>query len=488
MKAIQEFISLLQKWGVTSAEGLKIPFKNESQTKQLFHFLQDQESPVDLSSINIHPRIIRSLEAQLLRSLFLVDTKKMGKTPRQQAYYYCWKNLCAVKVLLGQSAHQAAIHLTNKVLYRAKKYDLPDLCLECYKILRWYYGCIDVSSSRYQTYDQLLKKQQDACAAEQVAEDYYIFLSNVYQTDKGQRLFLADQALKYWEEVSSLMAEYRSRRLHFLGHLIHVFHYSCAGEFQGAICANEQAVSYFEQTEGARSTYLSPFLNHQLACCVKLKKLEMGESLISKIEKQVKTGSFDWFITRQQYFLLAMHSRHYERARNILKQAVSQRRFKYLSRTQFERWRINQAYLYYLECVKRLSTPPKSRRGFHAKKFLNSVPLYAKDKRGMNVPILVIAILILLAENRYSEVIDRTEALDKYRRRYLKTEDAYRSNCFIQMLTTLPKANFHPKAVERKTEIHRKNLAQVPLQVSPQAFELEIIPYEDLWIMVLESL
>lgn len=498
MKAIQEFISLLKKFGITSADDLKVPFKNQSQTRQFFHFLQNptclEQGNTEVSffkstpteSVSHYTR--RSLEDHLVQAIFWIDIKKMGNTAHQRAYYYCWKNLCAAKILLGQSAHYAAIRLIKKILHRANKYDLSDLSLESYRILRWYYGCIDPNMSKYQNYGHLLDKQRRVCEAEQLAEGYYTFLSNTYISDKGQRSFLAQKACLFWEEISALMSEYTSSRLHFLGHLIHVFHYSCAGDYQGAQAANGRAITFFEQKKGSNSAYLVPFLNHQLACCIKLKKLKEGCKLVEKIEKYIGKGSFDWFVHRQQFFLLAMHSRNYEQAHIVLHQTISNHRYKFLGEPQKEKWAINQSYLYYLETIGHLPENTNKRTAFLPKEFLNTVPLYAKDKRGMNVPILIISILILLAEGRYNEVIGRIEALDKYRRRYLKMEDEYRSNCFIQMLSTLPQAGFHPKAVVRKAEVYRNNLDRVPLPLSTQAFELEIIPYEELWAMVLKSL
>lgn len=498
MKAIQEIISLLQKCGIRSADQLKVPFKNQSKSQQFFHFLQNHSDRKDeevakhffqdVPSSELFHRTKRSLEKQLVQAIFLIDVNQLGDTARQRAYYYCWKNMCAVKILLGQSAHHSAAHLTQKILHRAARHQFSDLCLESYKILRWYYGCMESKSKQYQKYNQLFKTQQELCAAEQLAEDYYTYLSSSYLSDKGQRFYLAEKAGEYWEAVSTLMTEYHSSRLHFLGHLLHVFHYSFRGDYQGAAVANERAVRHFEQTEGGRSSYLGPFLNHQLACYIRLKNLKAGAALIQKLDQKVKPGSFDWFVHQQLYFLLAMHSQHYELGRQILRRVTSHNRFAYLPRTQSEKWAIHQAYLHFLEKSGHVNPNTKKKSGFQPKELLKTVPLYSRDKRGLNVPILVVSILILLADRRRQEAIERIEALGKYQRRYLKLDDAYRSNCFIKMLATLPRAGFHPKAVSRKAEKHKRNLEQVPLPVSTQAFELEVIPYEDLWGMVLELL
>lgn len=122
------------------------------------------------------------------------------------------------------------------------------------------------------------------------------------------------------------------------------------------------------------------------------------------------------------------------------------------------------------------------------KDFLRSVPLFSKDKRGMNVPVLIIQMLIYISEKNYDAFIDRIDAIKKYSGRYLRMQDAYRSSCFIKMLVTISKNNFHPQAIARQALPLKEKLAKTPLDVSPQAYELEIIPYELLWDLIMKAL
>ena len=106
----------------------------------------------------------------------------------------------------------------------------------------------------------------------------------------------------------------------------------------------------------------------------------------------------------------------------------------------------------------------------------------------MNIPILIIQILFLLAQKRYDTVINRMEAIDRYCSRYLKQDKNYRCNLFIRLLLQIPKAHFHPKTVLSRADRYLTLLRQHPLQLSPQGHDIEIVPFEDLWEMVLEGL
>ena len=56
------------------------------------------------------------------------------------------------------------------------------------------------------------------------------------------------------------------------------------------------------------------------------------------------------------------------------------------------------------------------------------------------------------------------------------------------MLLQIPNANFHRTGVKRKAKRYYDTLLETPLEIVNQADEIEIIPYEDLWEFILESL
>ncbi|MBK8192314.1 MAG: hypothetical protein IPK76_03665 [Lewinellaceae bacterium] len=121
-------------------------------------------------------------------------------------------------------------------------------------------------------------------------------------------------------------------------------------------------------------------------------------------------------------------------------------------------------------------------------KFLNETPVFSKDKRGMNIPILVVQLLYDVLDERFDAGIDRVEAVEKYTSRYIRRDEHFRSNCFLKMLIQMPEAAFHKEAAARKAERYLTQLGEMPLEIADQAHEIEIIPYEDLWGMILEML
>jgi len=115
------------------------------------------------------------------------------------------------------------------------------------------------------------------------------------------------------------------------------------------------------------------------------------------------------------------------------------------------------------------------------------LPEYSRDKRGHNVAILVLQLLHFLRERNLEAVMLRLERLRKYQQRHLYEANTLRSRLFLRLLPTIVEKNF---VVDRIAERGKALLQQLRDTPPPgEAFaEVEIIPYEHLWELVLDVL
>jgi hypothetical protein len=106
----------------------------------------------------------------------------------------------------------------------------------------------------------------------------------------------------------------------------------------------------------------------------------------------------------------------------------------------------------------------------------------------MNIPILIMQFLLALADKEYGQCIDRLEGLAKYRTRYLKPDNAARSHYFFRMLELIPRCDFNAATVKFNAMPLLDNLKTLSANTANQNFDVEIIPYETLWEIVLSML
>ena len=163
----------------------------------------------------------------------------------------------------------------------------------------------------------------------------------------------------------------------------------------------------------------------------------------------------------------------------IYNQATTHKSFRALPPDFKELWKVYEAYLAYLQQVNRLEH--QETQQFKIAKFMNEVPIFSKDKKGVNVAIIIIQILFLFVQGKEIKIIDKVESLRMYVHAHLRNDDSLRSNLFIKMLLKMIQSNFHKSGTIRRTEQLRKKLQNTPMVSIGQSKYVEIIPYETLW-------
>ena len=204
-----------------------------------------------------------------------------------------------------------------------------------------------------------------------------------------------------------------------------------------------------------------------------------GLRLAEEYARDFHPSSNNWFYFQEHHMLLALHAQHYERAQQLLVVISKNPGYMMQREASLQRWDLYKAYIDFVLPPQRVTTA----RQRHMAQLLQ-LPEYSRDKRGHNVAILVLQLLYFLRERNLEAVLMRLERLRKYQQRHLYEPSTLRSRLFLRLLQLIMEKNFDAaQAAERG-----KNLLQQLRDTPPpgEAFaEVEIIPYEQLWDLVL---
>lgn len=437
-----------------------------------------------------YQKLKNKLRKSLLNALFLIDFRQFSSTQHQLSYFECQKEWAAAKLLLGKSVKTAAITLAKKVLKEAKKYEFTDLALQATSHLRQHYGTVEGDARKFEQYNEAYKYYEKVWRLENYAEELYIDLVIKYVKTKATNNTIHEKASEYYERLKKSMRKYDAYRLHLCGNLIRNMVYSSINDYENTILMCDEAIRFFESKEYIAHLPLQIFYFQKIVCYTQLKEYHKGKVAAEECSALMEEGSYNWFKLQESHILLALHTREYQSAYAIFLKTVNQSQFQFLSSSIAEMWKVYEAYIQYLILADQIKPKAHDKRftAFRLNRFLNETPLYSKDKRGMNIPILIIQILLLIHKKKFTALADKMEAIEKYCTRYLRQDDTLRSNCIIKMLLHIPTARYHPTAVIRKVKQYMDKLQTVPLNVANQTHEIEIIPYEDLWNFVIASL
>lgn len=467
--------------------------KEDQQAIKLFELLSESSFRSDdqaRESLKMEEKafskICQKLHAALLQAILFIDTSAMEEYLGEILDGF--KKISQMKLLrlLGASAN--AELLAQVVAKSGKKYRNQTL-------LYFGHDLLSSVSSDFHGDPALFEKHQLAFVAAKENLDTENAARALFQ--RTQVSFAKSRAAKK-DQAPALAAELARLRPYFDKIDSHAFHFHfslseinyhlIALEYPEAFARIAHYLDYFSKIPGVYKVQLANLYGLKTACCVMLRRYEEGESAAEAGLLMTKPGMSGWYNLLIEYFYLSMHTGNFEKAAAIYRMGVEQKSF--LSKPAFlqTHWRLLGAYLQIAFYFTNMPLPderwfPK----YKASKFANDMALFSQDKSGLNIAILIAQVLMQLREKKYDEIWERIDSMKKYRLRYTG-ENATRLGLFIHLLAQLPKVNFHKKPFQQKTAPIMRALEALPIDLTMQVQELEIIPLEMIYQMILVSL
>jgi hypothetical protein len=501
MKDLQLLVQLLSGVKVSKLNIIGTDGVSDTRVQQLYDQVLSGKIQNDEEGANVFfpdgvykdkyfGKLKRRLSERLLNTLFFIDVNKPQFTDYQKANQVCHRNLLVVKLLLSYRQRHLAMVIAKKTFKKAVYFDFTEIALLLSKELRVFYSTITGEKEKAQQYSGYVKKYLRIYTAELKADEYYSELMVNYIFSKANKPELLVNAKSFCADIDILFENVDSYRFKFVSYLIYILRYEIENDYRRTLQVCEEALTYFtiKKHIGVKSVLFNFYLK-KISCRVQLQEYSKAKEDILICLDLVEEGDFNWHVTQELDFLISLRAHDYAHAYDTYLSVVKQPNFKSQYQPIIERWKINEGFVHFL-ILKGKINPEKGveNNKFRINKFLNEVPKHSKDKRGVNITILVLQILFLLEKGRYEEIFERIEPLRMYSSRYLRKDDTFRSNCFVKMLMQLPAGHFHKEAVKRKSARYLKKLESLPLGIAKQAAELEIIPYEELWEYVLQAL
>lgn len=493
MENIKELVYIVNRNKVKRIDMLDLTDESPSKVNALYQAISTGEVKSDEEAFKLlfpkakskssYRNLKVVLREKLLNTLFFIDAYQNGHSDRQSVFYEAYKDFAAAQMLIAKNARKIGVYLLEKIQKKAEGFEFTELSIMVVRLLRLHYGTRLGNQKRYEELNTLSEVYDEIAMFENKAEQHYTELVIHYINKLSTKEELQLSARKYYEELAPNLTKVQSYKYHFYTGLVRLLEHTSINDYVATIPICDEIIAFFEQKPYMANTPIQICLHHQLVAYMQLKAYEKGAKVARRSQGLTEEGSFNWFKNLEYLFLLAMHTKNYQDAYMVFSEGIRHKRYSFLPEQIQEMWQLYQAYLHLmidqgeivpLEGDKNFTT-------FRINRFLNNMPLYSKDKRGMNIAILVVQILFYIQQRKYDTAIDRMEAIEKYCSRYLFKADTMRSYYLIKMLLAIPKASFHQEAARRHAAVSAKKMKSIPAELSYQFHKIEIIPYEILW-------
>ncbi|MEO1627923.1 MAG: hypothetical protein AAFV25_22430 [Bacteroidota bacterium] len=207
------------------------------------------------------------------------------------------------------------------------------------------------------------------------------------------------------------------------------------------------------------------------------KKFAQASTVLDEVTKFTSPKSFNDYTLRLYKTINHLHARQYQQAHDLFQQN-NKCRFP----TIREQFAIIEAYLYFLSYKGQLNFSKRFRLG----KYLNETIQSQANKQGDNIAILIAELLVHWTRDR-DRFIDRIDTIQQYAYKYLKSPETERARRLIKILGFAPKANFHGPTLAVLAKRHVLALQKQKARFGEGIAIIEVIPFEDLLDVLLET-
>ena len=500
--AFKDLIKVINRNKIKNIEILGYTNKKKPLTEELYDAVIDRDFdteeaaatyfyPGDGSGLTKIRKVRWRLIRQLTNLIFFIDNKESKFSERNTAYCNAYRDFAAAKIMVAKDAVRAGIHLLHEVFEQSVQYEFTELSAESSRSLRAFYARALGNKENLALFMALHKKYETKRQQENMAFDYLEELISYFFTKSVSNEEIHQIATNYYDQLCSMVSEVDTAQFYYCTYNIGLMKYMSSHDYQQALTLSTEALDLFDKRKNYNRGTILVVATQKLSCLTQLRLFQEAEAndFVSYCLGLTEEGSYNWFKVMDMQMYYCLYTRRYENALEVLAKATSHSRYKMLSGANLEIWLLHIGYLHILVKLGRLDQQKvEAITGeFKYSKFLNQFKAIESDKEGMNIPLVLFPVLYNLAIGNDLEYGRSLEALDKYRQRYLNNEANRRSAYFMKALVALSKKSFEPAASERKIQYEINELKKIPPEDAARFFVVEIVPYEDLWEMLISS-
>lgn len=424
------------------------------------------------------------VQDKLLNHLFFLDHSDTRLFVARRYELECLDLLHKVTILYLEGEYVLSERLLRRCLRLAEKGEFTNYAEQtCQRLIALY--AAQRQQHKYSLVIKKLAKIRQVLAYEQEAEQLAMQIRLTMTRSVAIRQALIPKIAAYLQRAEQLQHLANTFTTYSALYRIRVVYAELTGNYKEIIRYTLAATQLLQQGKLNERRFDQRF-NQFMSVYAHLRsrQYKAGLELAEEYAVDFHPTSNNWFYFYEHYILLALHAGDYDQALRLLHVVHKNPSFSKQRPAAQERWGLLQAYVEFVQPPDKI---PSRRRNQLAVFAALTVPEYARDKRGYNVAILVFQLLHYLRQRSLEPVLTRLERLRKYQQRHLRDAATLRSRLLLRLLLLLPEENFDFKLLTKRGQNLLTQLGQAPMVGDADA-EVEIIPYEQVWTLVLEIL
>ncbi len=378
--------------------------------------------------------------------------------------------------------YQTAAKLTEQALIIAHSAELTEFIVKGLELQREA-SLLVYNKKAFTLADQKLQTYYKLAVAEQKAETIYLNARcQVMGGSTADRNRFLPQLPSIIEELKDTWTRYPIPRIYSFYHLLSITWLELSGDFLGIFNVIQQGEELVAKGILNAKWFNTRFNNYiKIYSLIRINEYERGLELAKKHISDYDTNNVNWFAFIENYIVLSIYSRKYSLAIELLGQVFDNEYFPNLYRNKKELWELYRRFIL-LVC-----DPKLTRTTSFIQRPVCELKVLSTDKEGYNLPILILHFVESLADMSEETLETYIDRISKYISKYLKGDKVERVRTFMRLLLLVAKEGGNRERVQAKSKLLLKKLSASKNGKDTLA-ELEFVPYEHLWEVVLGML
>ena len=466
--------------------------------EKLYAYLSDTERPLDAEAAAClgleegsvrYRKVKHQFKVELLNSVSSIQTRGRSKQKRRRDYAYVWKLIAIGKQLRTNRESTALMEFLREAHERACEHHMLDAAFQSATMLRRQYNNRRFDPERYRHYRD---RARHYARLTRDYEDVVADLNEISFLRNSRRPAgeIAERASTYFLRHRDLIERHDVAMISYIVYLLESNAKLAVGDYRGVIEVANRALGYLAGRDDVQPTMQQVFEANLTVAYTQLNDYDNGMAFSRRLLEKTTSKEHNYLKVYELMLVLSLRSGRFQEAYTIYRE-IPPKRLTTDIRSYFqETFRILEAYLYLLYRMDQITIDPEDRRfaRFRIRRFLNSFQFAPQEKDHRNVHLLIIRILDNLVNRRATDTALSIEAVGKYAGRHLRGKGYERARYFLKAIAQLAAQGFHRAAVERHTGRYIRSLDKYSIHETGHDVLLELIPYDQLWGLVLEQL
>lgn len=498
MKLLQQLVQLITPHQIGKQKVLSSTPRKDTKLGLLYSGLQNGKIKSSDDALNVVfkkakngkrdlAKLKHDLKKQLLNNILLYefDSKKQAPHDRRPAFFEIVRNFVTSYFLIQLNNRNIGIHMLEQKIEAAIDQEFSWLVIESARRLRQHYALINKDLEKSEQYDQLVQEWQDKYFAEVKIEGLYSSLVSNFNNSIPSNDLIQQLSKRYYKEAKRVLIADPTSSMIFRFSMIEIIMYESLRQPEKVIAVCEATIEQLQSKTCVDRAGIITIFFQQMNSLIEIGNYEQLHQSINTAFQYATVGQFNWFKLKKFQFQAFVYSQDYAAAFDVYNTVMQYQ--KHLAKNQIlnEEWKLIAlavALLYKLGKIPEelYSTIPNIK----AAKILNEFSVANKNKKGYNIQIIFFQLLHFVVLHKRDEAEAQIHAISAYKRRYLNGAGFERVNLFVRMMNQLILHWYDLSGIGEYSSMQLKKMAAL----SKENMSMELIPLEDIWKYLLESL